>query len=135
LLGLIEIFSPFLLDGVLLGGRLRTFLTFRLLRLTFVVCLHSSLLLPEILRAEFSNVRRELLRGNVVELLVVDEHFWRQPFQDPGMPQRLVGGHPCVRIPVQAPLNKVDEILIITLENVVEGLGARLLDLALGVGH
>ena len=88
------------------------------------------LLLVQVFLPYFSNVGRQIVCGDVVQLLMVDQYLRRKPLEDPGMSKCLIWGHTSCRVPMKASLNKVYEGLIIAFKNLIQVLRCWLPDLA-----
>lgn len=62
-----------------------TTLRIRKLSVIELLLLGSCLFFLKVLRSHFSYVRRKLICWNIVQLLMMNEDFRRQPFEDPSM--------------------------------------------------
>jgi len=60
-------------------------------------------------------VLRQALRVYIVQFLVMNEHFWGQPLQDPLVSDSFIGSHSLLRVPLKAALDKVDKRLVAAL--------------------
>ena len=87
----------------------------------------------EVLGSLLPDMRRQALRRDIVQLLMVNEHFRWQSFENPLMSNRFVWCHALIRVPLKTPLNEIYERLVTAVENVIQNFCARFSHLTLRV--
>lgn len=79
--------------------------------------------------------KQNCFRIDVVHFSMVIKHVLRQPFQNPNVPERIVRGHSCIRVPVETSVDEVEEVLVISLDHHAQRLGERNFLLSFDIIH